>query len=113
MGADLVWWDLGSGVRVVGALAVLVLCARHEEVAATGAGDGLHADLERDRVDVGLALVCKDDGAADCAAQPTEATARTDEPLQLLEVVVLVKEPKPSTKRDIGWTRSLQAIPVL
>lgn len=71
-------------MRVVGALAVLVLGARHQEVTAARTGHRLHADLERDRVDVCDAQVTEDQGAADGPAQPPESPARPDEPLQVV-----------------------------
>lgn len=65
VGAEFLDWNRCASVRVVGALAVLVLCTRHQEVTPTSAGDGLHADLERDWVDVCNAQVTEDQGAAD------------------------------------------------
>ena len=96
-------------MRVVRAVAVSVLRARHEEVTASCAGDRLHADLERDGVDVGVAAVAKDDGAADGPAEPAEPTARADEALEVLKVVVLVEESKAPTERDVGRTDLLHA----
>jgi len=65
VGAEFLDWNRCAGVRVVGALAVLVLCTRHQEVTPACASDGLHADLKRDRVDVCDAQVTEDQGAAD------------------------------------------------
>ena len=95
-------------MRVVRAIAVSVLRARHEEVTAACAGDRLHADLERDRVDVGVSAVTKDDGATDGPAETAEPPARTDEALEVLEVVVLVEESEAPTERDIGRSVLLQ-----
>lgn len=107
MGAEFLWWDRRPGVRVVGALAVLVLGARHEEVTPARAGDSFHADLERHGIHIDLAAISQDQRALDGAAQPAEPTAGTDETLQVLEVVVLVKQTKATTERDVGRTRAL------
>jgi len=106
MGAEFFWWDRRPGVRVVGALAVLVLGARHEEVTPARASNGLHADLERHGIHIDLAAIGQDQRALDGAAQPAEPTAGTDETLQVLEVVVLVKKTKAPTKRDVRRARS-------
>jgi len=96
-------------VRVVGALAVLVLGARHEEVTPARAGDGFHADLERHGVDIRLAHVAKDQRALDGTAQPAEPTARANEAFHVLEVVVLAKKTKATAERDVGWALLLHA----
>lgn len=96
-------------MRVVGALAVLVLRARHQEVAAAGTGHRLHADLERDRVDVCDAEVAEDQGAADGPAQPPESPARPDEPLEVVQVVLLGQKAHAPTERDVGRAGLLQA----
>ena len=109
VGADLLHGDFCAGVRVVGALAVPVLGSRHQEVAPTSAGDGLHADLERHGVDVRLAHVAENQRALDGTAQPAEPTARADEALHVLEVVVLAQKTKAPTERDVGWALLLHA----
>jgi len=92
VGAEFLDWDRCASVRVVGALAVLVLCTRHQKVTPACASDGLHADLERDWVDVCDSQVTEDQGATNGTAQSSESPARPDKPFQVVQVVLLGQE---------------------